>query len=145
MKNIGILLDTEKEEQVDFANRLIDLIKSSGENIDIVIFYESAKRMKKQFATSTLSMEHIWSFGGTLITLSATNLSHVINIPLEINHVYIPDYDLLLNPLSLLLTKEKFKIICLSNVSMNNMNRTIGSNIETKLSDNFKNILKEIS
>lgn len=145
MKKIGIFLDTGNDNHRDFANKFIDFVKKSSNSYDVVLFCDALKKTEKPFATSCLSHNHILSFEGTIISLSAINTMKVIDTPFPIRNIFLSDFDQNFNPINLLVNSNKITIACMSQGALNNTKRKIGENKHTVFCENLDDLVREIS
>lgn len=145
MKKIGIFASLHEQQDREFVQEIISAASKAKEDIDVVVFYESPVKLDSLLQTSFVSFDNIWSFSGTLLSLSITKLYSVHNIPLAIKHVYVADNDKKFNPLSLLYLKNDCEIVCVNDETKNNLDRTIGTNRKVTKCESAKDILEVIT
>lgn len=144
MNKVGILVSSGSDEQMKFAKKVVSHIKKSSNNTDVVIFYDSLSKLEEYPNVSFLSSDHVWSFTGTLITTSLLNLHSVLDIPLNINHVYYGDYDQYYDPLMVLYFDQPFKLTCVTEDFENKLRRTIGTNKQINKYETVEDLVGDI-
>jgi hypothetical protein len=144
MNKVGILASSVSSEQMKFAKSVASCVKNSSKNTDVVIFYDSLSKIEEYPNVSFLSSDHIWSFTGTLITMSLLNFHSVLDIPLKIHHIYHGDYDQYYDPLMILYLTQTFKLTCITEDFQKKLQRTIGKNKEINKYETVEDLVGDI-